>query len=206
MSTTTVRIPAAEIAATFKQISAARDSAAGIADICDVTPTTTPAPAPAAAPKKPVLLLPARCMTTVQAEERAARRAAVSAARKAAVERGKAAGAARAAAALDELHAHRRALIASGSIPTKALPAEARQPMYAKDSTQYKLTMSDPRSLTVIFKVSATKHVVWFKLDNCYYRECVANGKPVHLTVFAMPPAAVAEAPAGAEALDFAAA
>ena len=114
--------------------------------------------------------------------------------------------------ALDALKAQRRALLARG-IPTQALPAEARQPLYAKDSTQYKRTLVNATSCTVIFKVSPSKKVVWFKLDDVYYRECVQDGQPIHLTVFSAVAASAAAvdaplpvAPANAADLDFSAA
>ena len=98
--------------------------------------------------------------------------------------------------ALDALTAQRRALLSRG-IPTQTLPAEARQPLYAKDSTRYQRTLVNATSCTVIFKVSPSKKVVWFKLDDMYYRECLQDGQPIHLTVFS----AVATAAPAVEAL-----
>ena len=111
--------------------------------------------------------------------------------------------------ALDALHAQRRALLARG-IPTQTLPAEARQPLYAKDTSRYPRTLLNTTSCTVIFKVSTSKKVIWFKLDDCYYRECVQDGQPIHLTAFGTvataAPAVAAPlpvAPANAADLDF---
>jgi hypothetical protein len=114
--------------------------------------------------------------------------------------------------ALDALHAQRRALLARG-IPTQTLPAEARQPLYAMDTSRYPRTLLNTTSCTVIFKVSTSKKVIWFKLDDCYYRECVQDGQPIHLTAFgtvaASAPAVGAMlpvAPANVADLDFSAA